>query len=107
MADLKIRKFLIATFLLAVLPSSALSAEWFLMAREGGCAPLSSLARKGPEFRGLQTPYELIDRMRAAGHQVDVKEHTTPKGPIVEVHVPAKEIAVMVISADMCKELSR
>ena len=107
MADLMIRKFLIAAFLLAVLPSSALSAEWFLMAREGGCAPLSSLARKGPEFRGLQTPYELIDRMRAAGHQVDVKEHTTPKGPMVEVTVATKEIAVMVVTAEICKLMPR
>jgi len=107
MADLIIRRFLIATFLLAVLPSSALPAEWFLMAREGGCAPLSSLARKGPEFRGLKTPYELIDRMRAAGHKVEVTEHTTPKGPMVEVTVAAKEIAVMVVTEEICKLMPR
>jgi hypothetical protein len=41
--------------------------------------------------------------MRAAGHQVDVKEHSTPSGPMFEVHVPAKEIAVMVVTANFCK----
>jgi len=107
MADLNIRKVLLAAFSLAVLPSAALSAEWFLAAREGGCAPLSNLERKGPEFRDLRTPYELIDRMRTAGHQVDVKEHTTPKGPMVEVTVAAKEIAVMVVTAEICKLMPR
>ena len=73
------------------------------MGRHGECAPLSSLARKGQEFRGLQTPYDLIDRMRDAGHPVDVKEHSTPKGTMVEVHVPAKGIAVMVVTAEICQ----
>jgi len=73
------------------------------MGRHGECAPLASLARKGAEFRGLQTPYQLIERMRATGQLVEVKEHSTPKGPMVEVHVPAKEIAVMIVGADFCK----
>jgi len=94
---------LIVAILLGVLPSSVLAVDWFLMGRHGECAPLSSLARKGPEFRGLQTPHQLIDKMRAAGHQVDVKEHGTPSGPMFEVHVPAKEIAVMVVTANFCK----
>lgn len=98
---------LVAAFLLVGLPSSALSVEWFLMSRHGECAPLSSLARKGPEFRDLQTPYQLIDRMRAAGHHVDVKEHSSPNGPMVEVRVPAKEIGVMVVTAEVCKALLR
>jgi hypothetical protein len=103
MIECKNRNLLIVAFLLGGLSSSVLAAEWFLMAREGGCAPLSSLARKGPEFRGLQTPYQLIDKMHAAGHQVDVKEHASPNGPMVEVHVPAKDIAVMVVTAEFCK----
>jgi hypothetical protein len=107
MRECKFRNLLIAAFLLGVLPNSVLAAEWFLMAREGGCAPLSSLVRKGPEFSGLQTPFELIDRMRAAGHRVDVKEHATPNGAMVEVHVPAKEIAVMVVTAGVCKAMTR
>ena len=86
-----------------VITGAAGPSDWFLMGRHGECAPLSTLARKGPEFRGLQTPYQLIDKMRTAGHQVDVKEHSTPNGPMVEVHVPAKEIAVMVVKAEFCK----
>jgi hypothetical protein len=93
----------IAVISLGVVTVAAAPTDWFLMGRHGECAPISTLARKGPEFRGLQTPYQLIDQMRAAGHQVDVKEHTTPKGPMVEVHVPAKEIAVMVVPAVFCK----
>ena len=83
--------------------SAAAPTEWVLMGRHGECAPLASLAGKGPEFGGLQTPYELIERMRTAGHKVDVKEHSTAKGPMVEVHVPAKEIAVLIAGADFCK----
>ena len=99
---ISVRRFVaVASF--AFIIGAAARNDWFLMGRHGECAPLASLARKGAEFRGLQTPYQLIDKMRAAGHQVDVKEHTTPKGPIVEVHVPAKEIAVMVVTAEFCK----
>ena len=107
MTNLKFRILLTVGLVLGVLPISALSAEWLLVGRQGECLPLSSLARKGPEFRGLQTPYQLIEKMRAAGHQVEVKEHATPKGPMVEVRVPAKEIAVMVVAAQVCKASSR
>lgn len=103
MTERNIRNLLIATFMLSVPPSSALATEWFLLMREGGCAPLASLARKGSEFVGLQTPYQLIDKMRAAGYRVEVKEHKTPNGNMVEVHVPAKELAVMVVPAEVCK----
>ena len=72
------------------------------MGRHGECAPLSRLVRKGPEFGGLKTPYQLIDKLRRAGLQVNVKEHDSPKGLMVEVHVPAKEIAVMVVPAVFC-----
>ena len=94
---------LLAVGSLAVVANAAAPTEWVLLGRHGECAPLASLARRGTEFRGLQTPYELIERMRAAGHQVDVKEHSTPKGAMVEIHVPAKEIAVMIAGADFCK----
>jgi hypothetical protein len=65
------------------------------------------LGEKGPEFCGLETPYQLIDKMPAARHQVEVKEHTTPNGPMVEVHVAAKGLALMVVPADLCKALTR
>ena len=76
MTNLKFRILLTVGLVLGVLPISALSAEWLLVGRQGECLPLSSLARKGPEFRGLQTPYQLIEKMRAAGHQVKVKRDT-------------------------------
>ena len=92
---------------LTVVTGVAASPEWFLMGRHGECAPLSSLARKGPEFRGLESPYQLIDKMRAAGHKVTVKEHQTPQGLMVEVHVPAKAIAVTVVPVEICKTQPR
>jgi hypothetical protein len=110
LTNLKFRILLTAGFFgffLGISPSSALSAEWLLMGRHGECAPLASLAKKGPEFRGLQSPYQLIEKMRSAGHQVEVKEHATANGPMVEVRVPAKEIAVMVVPAEVCKVPSR
>lgn len=94
---------LILLALLIPLTGAVAAGDWFLMGRHGECAPLSSLARRGTEFSGLQTPYQLIDKMRGAGHRVDVKEHNTPKGAAVEVHVPAKELAVMIVPAGFCK----
>ena len=107
MGKLNFRILLTAGFFLGVLPNAALSAEWYLMARHGECAPLSGLATKGAEFHGLQTPYQLIDKMRAAGHHVEVKEHTSPNGPMVEVRVAAKDVAVMAVTAETCKALAR
>ena len=107
MRNLNFRTLVTVGFFLGVFLSSALSAEWYLMARHGDCTPLSSLARKGAEFHGLQTPYQLIDKMRAAGHQVEVKEHTSPNGSMVEVRVAAKDIAVIAVTAETCKALSR
>jgi hypothetical protein len=96
------------TVLLAVVPilsvDAAAPTDWYLIGRYGECAPLSVLARKGAEFRALTTPYQLIDKMRAAGHRVDVTEHTTPNGAMMEIHVPAKELAVMVGPAALCKK---
>ena len=94
---------IIIAITLGVLLGATAATDLMLMGRHGECAPLSSLARKDPEFRGLQTPYQLIDKVRAAGYQVDVKEHTTAKGLMVEINVPAKEIAVMVVTAEFCK----
>ena len=47
---------------------------WLLAGREGGCAPTSILAKKGPEYNDIQSPYQLVDKLRAAGHKADVKE---------------------------------
>jgi hypothetical protein len=62
--------------------------EWLLAAREGGCAPVSILEKRGPEFRGIESPDQRVEKMRAAGEKVAVKEHKADSRPTVEVRIP-------------------
>jgi len=34
---------------------------WLLAGREGECTPTSILAKKGPEYNDIQSPYQLVD----------------------------------------------
>ncbi len=58
--------------------------SWLLAAREGECAPTSILSRKGPEYSDVQSPYQLVDKLRAAGHQAEIKEFKTSTRLAVE-----------------------
>ncbi len=76
--------------------------EWRLAGGQGACASLSLLERKGPEFRGIASPAQLAEKMRAAGHKVEIKEHTLASPPAVEVRVPERRLYVMFVKADSC-----
>ena len=78
---------------IAVLPVTlsvwaAETGEWLLAGQEGKCIPLSALTKKGPEFQDIKSPYELVEKMRAAGHKAEIKEHKAGTRPAVEVRVP-------------------
>ena len=79
--------------LLAALPLTlsvwaAETSEWSLAGQEGKCIPLSVLTKKGPEFQDIQSPYQLVEKMQAAGHKAEIKEHKAGSRPAVEVRIP-------------------
>ena len=66
------------------------TSEWLLAGQEGKCIPLSTLTKKGPEFQDIKSPYQLVEKMRAAGHRAEIKEHKAGSRPAVEVRVPSR-----------------
>ena len=81
---------------------AAETSEWLLAGREGKCIPLSVLTKKGPEFQDIQNPYQLVERMRAAGHKAEIKEHTAGSRPAVEVRIPSRDLYVMFVKSSAC-----
>jgi hypothetical protein len=52
--------------------------------------------KEGPEFQDIQSPYQLVEKMRA-GHKAEIKEHRRqPSG--VEVRIPSR-LYVMFVKA--------
>jgi hypothetical protein len=86
-------------------PARDEGATWLLAGRDGACAPLSLLEKKGAEFRGIEGPADLAKKMRAAGHKVDVKEHRLASRPAVEVRVPERGLYVMFVRANLCDKM--
>jgi hypothetical protein len=58
--------------------------------------------KKGPEFQDIKSPYQLVEKMRAAGHKAEIKEHTAGSRPAVEVRVPSRDLYVMFVKSPAC-----
>ena len=71
------------------------SATWLLAGREGECAPLSLLAKRGPAYAEVKSPADLAEKLRANGHKADVKEFKAGTRPAVEVRAQLADIHVM------------
>lgn len=77
---------------------------WLLAGREGECAPMSILAKKGPEYDNIQSPYQLAEKLRKAGHQAEIKEFNAGTRPAVEVRSPSAGLAVMFVKKEFCEK---
>ena len=75
---------------------------WLLAGREGECTPTSILARKGPEYADIQSPYQLVEKLQSAGHKAEVKEFKAGTRPAVEVRAPTAGLAVMFVKKEFC-----
>jgi len=93
---------MVVLVLMVTRANSARASAWFLLGREGVCLPLSVLAKKGGEFSDVESPYQLADKMRAAGHKIEIKEHNAGSRPAVEVRVPDRNLYVMFVKSDSC-----
>jgi hypothetical protein len=83
-------------------PAKEESVTWLLAGREGECAPLSLLEKKGAEFHGIKSPNQLAEKMRAGGYKVEIKEYKAASRPAVEVRVPARGLYVMFVQTRFC-----
>lgn len=87
------------------LPVTEDPGPWLLAGREGECAPLSLLAKKGPEYSDVQSPSQLAEKLRAAGHKADIKEFKAGSRPSVEVRAPSAGLYVMFVKKEFCDKL--
>jgi hypothetical protein len=78
---------------------------WLLAGREGECAPISILSKKGAEYSDIQSPSQLVERLRAAGHKADIKEFKAGTRPSVEVRAPSAGLYVMFVKKEFCDKL--
>ena len=75
---------------------------WLLAGREGECVPLAILSKKRPEYSDIQSPHQLAEKLRAAGHDAEIKEFNAGTRPAVEVRAPSAGLDVMFIKKDLC-----
>jgi len=99
-----VTRALLFVVLLLIAVSAVEAAEWFVIGKESECLPLSILEKKGAEFRALESPYQLAEKMRAAGHKAEIKEYKATSRPAVEVRVPDLQFYVMFMKADVCRK---
>lgn len=82
---------------------ASLAAEaWFLMARHGECAPVSSLARKFPDLGAIADPEAFVRFVRAKGLRVTTTPLSVQAGAAREVLVPEKELSLVFVTAELC-----
>ena len=82
--------------------------------QDPGCSPgVKGNARrprflpgKGPEYNDIQSPYQLVDKLRAAGHKADLKEFNAGTGPAVEVRASSAGLYVMFVKKEFCDKLA-
>lgn len=94
-------KFAFVFALFAGMPLQA-SEQWFLMARHGECIGIESLKRKIPDLGAVADPQSFVALMRGNGYATTITRQTLPKGTAFEVIVPAKELSLMFVTADLC-----
>ena len=94
----RIRRSMFIAALPVTLSVWAGESEWSLAGQEGKCIPLSALAKKGPEFQDIQSPYQLVEK----SHKAEIKEHKAGSRPAVEVRVPSRDLYVMFIKSSAC-----
>lgn len=83
-------------------PVDEKNSAWKLAGREGECAPLDILGKRGPAYGDIKSPKELVDKLKANGYEADMKEFKAGLRPAVEVRAPAAGIHVMFVRQEHC-----
>jgi len=79
---------------------------WLLAGREGECVSPTILAKKGPEFSDIKSPYQLAEKLQAAGHKAEIKEFKAGTRPAVEVRAPSAGLHVMFVKQEFCERVA-
>ena len=88
---------------LAVWPAPPLLAEeWMLMGREGGCASLAQAATRRPLLSGIQTPEELVARLRENGEVVHRQDIGEGDVAVVQIEAPGLDLGLIFVPGSMC-----
>lgn len=72
------------------------------MGRHGECAPVASLKRKVPDLGTIADPQSFAAHMRQNGYATTVTPHVLANGTAFKVAVPAKELALIFVTTNMC-----
>lgn len=75
---------------------------WFLMARHGECADVGSLRRKVTDLGEVRDPAGFAALMKRQGYEVQISALPVPRGQAREVRVPARELALVFVTAESC-----
>lgn len=94
----------IACLILApvILHAGTAKAEWRLMGRHGGCATLAEAAARKDILKGISSPQDLADRLRAQGEKVGLTETKGPRGAAVFVEAPGQGLSLIFVPAELC-----
>ena len=99
------------SFVLAIMALSANVAAqdgWYLLARHGECARVTTLVRKVPYLGTTSDPSEFVKLVEKSGHTAVVKALPIPEGKAYEINVPSLALAVVFVTPNLCKSfLSR
>jgi hypothetical protein len=76
--------------------------KWFLMARHGECAEISSLERKIPNLNGVVTLDAFLGLMKSRGYSTSQQPLALPEGSAVEVSVSEFSLNLIFVKAGLC-----
>lgn len=84
-------------------PAALAAEQWRLMARHGECFEVATLKRKVPDLGTIADPDGFVAFMRQKGFEVSASRTTLPNGKMQEVKVPAKELALIFVTPELCR----
>lgn len=94
-----------AIALLCVVSTGALAADtWYVMSRQGDCFPIRCLERKFSELGNISNPEAFVAFVQARGLNVSSRTISLKGGKAVEVLVPAKQLSLVFVTSDTCRE---
>jgi len=88
---------------LAAAASGAHAADWMLMGREGGCVTLDQAAARLPLLAGIETPDQLVARLRSQGEDVRRQEFAQGDVVVVQVDVPGRNLGLIFVPPSLCR----
>lgn len=95
----------VAIAFLGVVPPGVIAADsWHLMSRHGDCFPIKSLERKFADLGNVSDPDAFVAFVKAKGFEVSTRTISFRGRKAVEVLVPGKELSLVFVTQEICRE---